>query len=184
MTVMLISSCPELQITVQTTWYSPGSSGACNSNSCTPSWCNRFQFATFAPSFARSSANPCTDPSRFMFLAFFAVITSLIGSPACSVIVGLALPSILYWLSLSARISIVRSLVCAASIADIVNSKPIKQMAIALNALLRHVREDQFHIFIGQHGANAHVANDGAHHAWRELVGSLVAASAIRAIPL
>src|SRR4051812_17291978 len=119
-----------------------------------------------------------------MFLAFFAVITSLIGSPACSVIVGLALPSILYWLSLSARISIVRSLVCAASIADIVNNKPIKQMAIALNASLRHVREDQFHIFIGQHGANAHVANDGAHHAWRELVRSLMAASAIRAIAL
>src|ERR1700727_575768 len=56
--LMNMPSWSSLQITVQTTTYSPGSSGATIGNSCVPGLSNKSQPATFDLSFARNSENP------------------------------------------------------------------------------------------------------------------------------
>jgi hypothetical protein len=50
--------------------------------------------------------------------------------------------------------------------------------------LLRHVEQDEPHILVGDSGANAHVAENGCHHAWRKFLRSGVTAPAIGAEPL
>src|ERR1700739_1440836 len=47
--------------------------------------------------------------------------------------------------------------------------------------LLGHVRHDESHIFIGNHGANSHVALDRDHHPRRQFVVCAVAAAAVSA---
>jgi hypothetical protein len=46
---------------------------------------------------------------------------------------------------------------------------------------LRQIPEDEAHIFVGDHGADSHVADDGGHGAWRKLVGRHVAAATVGA---
>jgi hypothetical protein len=47
--------------------------------------------------------------------------------------------------------------------------------------LLRHVEQDQTHVFIRDGRAHPHMANNGCHHARRKLVRSRVASAAVGA---
>src|SRR6266478_2672959 len=86
--LMFIPSWSWLQITVQTTTYSPGSLGAATVNSWVPGFRRKSQSGTGFRSFARSREKPCIEPSRFRFLAFLAVIRRLICSPVFTVMTG------------------------------------------------------------------------------------------------
>src|ERR1700737_387055 len=70
----VICSWPSLQMTVQTTWYSPGSTGAVSANSWMPGLSSNSHPGTGLWSLGRSRENPCIEPSLLRSLARIAVI--------------------------------------------------------------------------------------------------------------
>src|SRR5580698_1080603 len=92
---MCMPSWSSLQITVQTTMYSPGSAGAVSWNSCLPGLNNRSHPSTLVRSLARKRLKPWIDPSRFHVLPRRAVTRRSTCPPAFTVISGVRSPAIL-----------------------------------------------------------------------------------------